>query len=57
MKHLRASQASPVGLTEPLFATLIAWALLNEALTVIQVTGGVLILMGVYLAERARLKT
>jgi drug/metabolite transporter (DMT)-like permease len=57
MKHLRASQASTVGLTEPLFATLIAWALLNEALTIIQVVGGVLILMGVYLAERARLNT
>jgi drug/metabolite transporter (DMT)-like permease len=57
MRHLRASQASTVGLTEPLFATMIAWILLGEALTVIQVLGGALILVGVFVAERARLTT
>lgn len=57
MKHLRASQASTVGLTEPLFATMIAWILLGEALTAIQVLGGALILSGVFIAERARLTT
>ncbi len=57
MKHLRASQASTVGLTEPLFATMIAWVLLGEALNAIQVLGGALILLGVFVAERARLRT
>jgi drug/metabolite transporter (DMT)-like permease len=57
MRHLRASQASTVGLTEPLFATMIAWILLGEALTAIQVLGGALILVGVFVAERARLTT
>ncbi len=57
MKHLRASQASTVGLTEPLFATMIAWVLLSEALNAIQVLGGALILLGVFVAERARLRT
>jgi len=57
MRHLRASQASTVGLTEPLFATMIAWVLLGEALTMIQVLGGSLILLGVFIAERARLNT
>ncbi len=57
MRHLRASQASTVGLTEPLFATMIAWILLGEALTVTQVLGGALILLGVFVAERARLTT
>lgn len=57
MKHLRASQASTVGLTEPLFATMIAWILLGEALTAMQVLGGALILSGVFIAERARLTT
>ncbi len=57
MKHLRASQASTVGLTEPLFATMIAWVLLGEALNAIQVLGGALILFGVFVAERARLRT
>lgn len=55
MRHLRASQASTVGLTEPLFATMIAWILLGESLTTIQVLGGALILLGVFTAERARL--
>ena len=54
LHHLRASQASTMGLTEPLFATIIAWIVLGEALTVIQLTGGLLILLGVYLAERSR---
>ncbi len=56
MKHLRASQASTVGLTEPLFATMIAWVLLGEALNALQVLGGALILLGVFVAERARLR-
>jgi drug/metabolite transporter (DMT)-like permease len=55
MKYLRASQASTVGLTEPLFATLIAWILLGEALSATQIIGGALILLGVFIAERARL--
>jgi len=57
MKHLRASQASTVGLTEPLFATLIAWILLGEALSATQIIGGALILLGVFIAERARFTT
>ncbi len=57
MKHLRASQASTVGLSEPLFATIIAWALLGESLTAIQILGGTLIIVGVFIAERARITT
>jgi len=56
MKYLRASQASTVGLTEPLFATIIAWVLLGESLTFIQLIGGALILFGVFLAENSRSK-
>lgn len=54
LKHLRASQASTIGLTEPLFATIIAWVLLGESLTGIQLVGGLLILLGVFVAERSR---
>lgn len=57
MKYLRASQASTVGLTEPLFATMIAWILLGESLSATQIIGGALILLGVFIAERARLTT
>lgn len=57
LKHLRASQASTIGLTEPLFATIIAWVLLGESLTGIQLVGGFLILLGVFVAERSRKNT
>lgn len=57
LQYLRASQASTIGLTEPLFAIIIAWLLLDEALTVIQILGGVLILTGVVIAERSRNRT
>ena len=54
MRHLRASQASVVGLTEPLLAILIAWIVLSESLAIVQLVGGALILTGVVLAERSR---
>ncbi len=57
LKHLRASQASTVGLTEPLFATIIAWILLGESLTLVQLFGGALILVGVFVAEHSRNRT
>jgi EamA-like transporter family. len=54
MRHLRASQASVVGLTEPLLAIVVAWIVLGESLAVLQLLGGVFILIGVVLAERSR---
>ena len=54
MRHLRASQASVVGLTEPLLAIIVAWIILGEALAPIQLLGGAFILLGVVLAERSR---
>lgn len=54
MRHLRASQASVVGLMEPLLAIIIAWIVLSEALSLVQMIGGALILTGVVLAERSR---
>jgi len=46
-RRLGSTVASFVGLTEVLFAVLIAWALLGELPTPVQLTGGVLILAGV----------
>jgi len=54
LKYLRASQASTVGLTEPLLAILIAWIVLGESMTGMQLIGGALILTGVIIAERSR---
>jgi drug/metabolite transporter (DMT)-like permease len=39
---------------EPIFAGVIAWILLNEALSGIQLIGCVVVLFGIYLADKAR---
>ena len=54
LQHIRASQASVIGMTEPLLASLIAWIALGEVLTPLQLVGAVVVLVGVYLAERYR---
>lgn len=54
LQHIRASQASVIGMTEPLLASLIAWIALGEVLAPIQLVGAVIVLVGVYLAERYR---
>jgi drug/metabolite transporter (DMT)-like permease len=54
MQHLRASQASAVGMTEPILATAIAWVVLGEALAPIQVLGAAIVLGSVLVAERNR---
>ena len=54
LQHIRASQASVVGMTEPLLASVIAWVALGEVLTPVQLLGAVTVLVGVFLAERYR---
>jgi drug/metabolite transporter (DMT)-like permease len=54
LRHLRASQASVVGMTEPLFAAAVAFLVLGEILSGIQLVGAIIVLSGVLLAERSR---
>ncbi|GGM30469.1 MULTISPECIES: EamA family transporter [Micromonospora] len=54
---LGARLASFVGLTEVLFAVLIAWLVLNELPTVVQLLGGTLIVVGVAVVRLAELRT
>ncbi|NQW72552.1 MAG: EamA family transporter, partial [Actinobacteria bacterium] len=54
LHHIRASQASVVGMTEPLLAIFIAWFALGESLTAVQIAGAAVVLTGVLLAERSR---
>ena len=54
MKHIRASQASVVGMTEPVIAAAIAWVVLGEVLAPVQIIGGVVVLVGILLAETSR---
>jgi len=54
MQHLRASQASVVGMTEPIMATAMAWVLLGEVLSPAQLVGAAVVLGGILLAELNR---
>jgi drug/metabolite transporter (DMT)-like permease len=54
LRNIRASQASVIGMTEPLVASAIAWVALGEVLTAVQIVGAVIVLAGVYVAERSR---
>lgn len=54
LNYLSAAQASIIGMTEPLIASIIAWIALAEVFTPVQIVGGVVVLVGVYLAERSR---
>jgi len=54
LRHLRATQASVVGMSEPVIASAIAWVLLGELLTPVQIVGGIVVLAGIVLAETSR---
>jgi drug/metabolite transporter (DMT)-like permease len=54
LQHLRASQASVMGMTEPIFATAVAWLALGEALEPVQLLGGAIVLGSILVAERNR---
>lgn len=53
--HIGAMGASIIGLTEPLVAAIVAWVVLGEVLSPLQLVGGLVILAGVVVAERSRL--
>jgi drug/metabolite transporter (DMT)-like permease len=50
--HLPASLSSVGLLIQPLTATIAAWSIFSEAIGPIQMAGGVLLLLGIYLSKR-----
>jgi drug/metabolite transporter (DMT)-like permease len=54
IRELSAGTSSVIGMIEPIFAGVIAWVLLNEALSGIQLIGCAVVLFGIYLADKAR---
>ena len=54
VKRIPASQASVIAMLEPVIAGGIAWLVLSEALTPLQIIGGATVLAGIYLTERSR---
>lgn len=54
LKYLSASTSSVIGMLEPVVAGGFAWWWLGEILTPIQLIGGVVVIVGIILADRVR---
>jgi drug/metabolite transporter (DMT)-like permease len=54
MRHLPPTSVGIIGMTELVLASVFAWVLLDEILSVAQILGGLVLLVGVVLAETAR---
>lgn len=54
LKYIPASQGSVIAMSEPVIAGGIAWVVLGESLSNIQLMGGLTVLFGIYLTELAR---
>jgi drug/metabolite transporter (DMT)-like permease len=56
IKLLSASTSSVIGMLEPVFAGIFAWIWIGESWNVIQLIGGAIVIVGIYLADKTRTK-
>ena len=54
LRHIPATRAAIVAMLEPVVATVVAYAWLDESLTGVQIAGGLVVLSGIFLAQSAR---
>ncbi len=54
LRHLSATTVGIVATFEPVAASVIAWVWLGESLDVVQILGGLVVLLGIVLAETSR---
>jgi drug/metabolite transporter (DMT)-like permease len=54
LRHLPPAAAGLVATVEPVFASIVAWLWLDQVLSAWQVGGGVVVLVGIGLAQTAR---
>jgi drug/metabolite transporter (DMT)-like permease len=54
LKYTTPARAGMIGMLEPVAASAVTWVWLGESLSMIQVLGGVIVLIGIGLAETAR---
>ena len=54
LRGLSAAKTSAIGMSEPVFGGIIAWIFLYEKLNFTQSVGVIVVLVGIYLANRAR---
>jgi len=53
LRHLPTTSVSVLAMVEPVIAAVVAWVILHERLPAVQIFGGILVLIGVALAETA----
>lgn len=51
LRHIRATEASVTATLEPVLAAVVAWALFGEALSVVQMLGGILVIAAIVVAQ------
>ncbi len=54
LRGLSAATSSAIGMLEPVFGGIFAWIFLFEKLNLVQTIGAIVVLIGIYLANRAR---
>jgi drug/metabolite transporter (DMT)-like permease len=54
LRHLPATRVGIIAMLEPVGATSVAWAWLNESLGALQLVGAAIVLVGIVLAQTAR---
>ena len=54
LRHIPATRAAIVAMLEPVVATVVAYAWLEESLTTVQIAGAVVVLAAIFLAQSAR---
>ena len=54
LRHLPATRVGIIAMLEPVGATIVAWAWLNESLGALQLVGAAVVLIGIVLAQTAR---
>ncbi len=57
LQHLSATEVTLIGMLEPVGATLLGWLWYREHLVAAQIVGVVLVLLGIALAQTARVRT
>lgn len=53
VQRLSASVAAGIAYVEPVSACVVAWVLLGQRLSAVQIAGGLIVLLGAYTAQRS----
>jgi drug/metabolite transporter (DMT)-like permease len=54
LRILSASKSSVLGMIEPVLAGALAWVWLNQGWDLIQLMGALVVLIGIYIADRSK---